>query len=354
MNFPRQDLRPSVALARDLVPLPLAIGLCTVMAAGFLIYRLANLQPAEEVGAVPNGPPQAAPAELVVPLLVEQRQNEPRAPSLMADTPPTAPELERPDPPSAPPTCSLPSYLPEPIQPPVDYIPTAPSNNTSGTPIVIDLSRDRRGLNSDNDPENFRGRQEPARAEQIRNRISTIPQGAIIAAVLETPLNSDRPGLARAIISQDVRGFDGTRVLIPRGSRLVGEFQIEVTPGLRRIPVIWNRLIRPDGVAINIASPGGDPLGGAGIGGRVNTHFGQRLLNAVFQSALSVGVNVLSRSPSNDGNAIFVGLPGTAQQAVVQLIPNTDRPPTVKVREGAEISVIVGRDLDFSGMPAVR
>ena len=54
--------------------------------------------------------------------------------------------------------------------------------------------------------------------------------GAVIAAVLETPLNSDRPGLARAVVSKDARSFDGTRVLIPRGSRLIGEFKADANP----------------------------------------------------------------------------------------------------------------------------
>ena len=189
---------------------------------------------------------------------------------------------------------------------------------------------------------------ETVRATQIRNRASIIPQGAIIAAVLETPLNSDRPGLARAIVSQDVRGFDGTRVLIPRGSRLIGEFKADQNPSLRRILVTWNRLIRPDGVAIRIGSPVSDPLGGAGVAGSVNTHFLARFTGAVLQSALAIGVNLASQPSSG----VFIGLP--AQQLGQQIVPNVNRAPTIKVREGAEIAVFVARDLDFGGTPPVR
>jgi type IV secretion system protein VirB10 len=78
-------------------------------------------------------------------------------------------------------------------------------------------------------------------------------------------------------------------VLIPRGSRLIGEFKADNMPGKRRVLVTWNRLIRPDGVAIRIASPATDALGGAGIAGAVNTHWMERFASAVLQSALTVG-----------------------------------------------------------------
>lgn len=191
------------------------------------------------------------------------------------------------------------------------------------------------------------------RATVLRNRASLVPQGVIIAAVLETPLNSDRPGMARALVSKDISGFDGSRVLIPRGSRLIGEFKADTSPGMRRILVNWVRLIRPDGVAIRIGSPSSDQMGGAGIPGKVNTHFFERFLGAVLQSSLMIGVNVASQIP-NDGSNIYVGLPTQVGQIGQDLVPETSRPPTVKVPAGAQIAIFVARDLDFGGTPAVR
>jgi type IV secretion system protein VirB10 len=195
---------------------------------------------------------------------------------------------------------------------------------------------------------------EAVRATIIKGRASIIPQGAIIDAVLETPLNSDRPGLARAIVSHDARGFDGTRVLIPRGSRLVGEFRASNAPGLSRVLVTWTRLIRPDGVAIRIGSPATDPLGGAGVAGSVNTHFLERFAGAALQSALAIGVNLASQAQANGTSAIYLGLPAQASQLGQQLVPNVNRPPTVKVREGTQVAILVARDLDFAGTPAVK
>jgi type IV secretion system protein VirB10 len=193
---------------------------------------------------------------------------------------------------------------------------------------------------------------EAIRATVIRNRSALVPQGTLIRAVLETPLNSSRPGLARAVVSRDALSFDGSRILIPRGSRLIGEFQADTGSDARRVLVTWTRLIRPDGVAIRIGSPAGDALGGAGIAGRVNTHFFERFANAVLQSALIVGVSLASQ-PAN-GNSVFVALPGQAATLGQQLLPNINPRVTIKVRQGTEISIFVARDLDFGGTPPVQ
>lgn len=191
-----------------------------------------------------------------------------------------------------------------------------------------------------------------ARASLIRNRPGIVAQGEILPATLETPVSTARPGPIRAIVSRDVRGFDGARVLIPRGSRLIGEYRADPAPGRRRVLATWTRLIRPDGVAIRIDSPAADALGGTGMPGRVETHFLARFANAALQSALQIGVNLASR-PNN--SAVIIGNTAPITGAMGQaIIPGADEPPTVLVRPGAAISVFVARDLDFTGVPVVR
>jgi type IV secretion system protein VirB10 len=182
-------------------------------------------------------------------------------------------------------------------------------------------------------------------ATRLSNPGFTVPQGAVIQAVLETALDSNRPGFARAIVSRDVRGFDGSRVLIPRGSRLFGEYKSDLAQGQRRAFVNWQLLTRPDGVQIRIESPAADPLGRAGIGGNVNTHFFQRFAGAILQSALDVGVGLASRSATN--GTVVLGLPGSTQNT--QINPNAGEiRPTLTIRNGTSVSVFVARDLDFS------
>lgn len=169
-------------------------------------------------------------------------------------------------------------------------------------------------------------------------------QGAILQAVLETALDSTRAGPARAIISRDVRSFDGTRVLIQRGSRLYGEYKADLSSGQNRALIQWQRLMRPDGAVIELDSPSADPLGRAGVKGKVNTHFFERFGGAILQSTLDLGVALATRNVTN--GTIVVGLPGSMPQ-ITATQPDQVK-PTLKVPQGAAVSVFVARDLDFT------
>lgn len=87
-----------------------------------------------------------------------------------------------------------------------------------------------------------------------------VPEGTLIPGILETAIVSDLPGQIRAIVSEDVYSFDGRRVLIPTGTRLIGEYQSEITQGQNRIFVIWTRMLRDDGVSVRLNSIGADSL----------------------------------------------------------------------------------------------
>ena len=185
-----------------------------------------------------------------------------------------------------------------------------------------------------------------ARAGQFANRGTTVVQGTLIPAVLETGLNSTSPGLARAMVTQDIRGFDGSRILIPRGSRVIGEYRSDTAAGQNRALVNWVRLIRPDGTTIAVGSPASDPVGRGGIKAQVNSHFFERFGNAILQSALDVGVNLARRRA---GDTVIVAVPGGSQQVSGQTDLSRSIPPTLKVRPGTSISIFVARDLDFTG-----
>lgn len=179
-----------------------------------------------------------------------------------------------------------------------------------------------------------------ARAGALRNPKFIVPQGAMISAVLETAINSDLPGFVRAIVSRDVTSFDGSRVLIPRGSRLVGQYRSEVALGQSRAFVIWTRLLRPDGVSVQLASPGTDPLGRAGLDGRVDRHYLQRFGPSLLTTAITAAL-----SGSNRSNQLVIG---TAQSAASSASAGDVIKPTVTVAQGTAIQVFVARDLDFS------
>ncbi len=180
-------------------------------------------------------------------------------------------------------------------------------------------------------------------AGRLLNPSRTIPQGTVIPAVLETALDSTRAGGVRALVQRDIAGFDGTRVLIPRGSRLYGQYEADLRSGQNRALVQWTRLIRPDGVTIALDSPSSDPLGRAGIRGKVDSKFLQRFGGALLQSVLDIGVG-LAVNEATDG--VIVALPGSTQN--VQVTDQQRIQPTLKVKHGTSVSVFVARDLDFS------
>jgi type IV secretion system protein VirB10 len=180
------------------------------------------------------------------------------------------------------------------------------------------------------------------RADKLVNPSQTVPQGTVIRAVLETALDSTRAGAVRALVQRDVWGFDGTQVLIPRGSRLYGEYEADLAAGQKRAAIKWTRLLRPDGVTIALDSPASDPLGRAGVKGKVDSKFFQRFGGALLQSVLDIGVGVATRQATK---GVVVALPGSTQN--LNLVDQNVR-PTLTVKQGTSVSVFVSRDLDFS------
>jgi type IV secretion system protein VirB10 len=187
--------------------------------------------------------------------------------------------------------------------------------------------------------------EERVSAGRLANPSMTVPKGTIVAAVLETALDSSRAGGVRAIVSRDVRSFDGSRVLIPRGSRLYGEYAADVSAGQNRAMIEWQRLLRPDGVTIDLDSPSADPLGRAGVRGKVDSNFFARFGGAILQSVLDIGVALATGAVSDD--AVIVNMPQSAQQAAGTALPPPPQ-PRLRVQQGTSVSVFVARDLDFS------
>lgn len=190
-------------------------------------------------------------------------------------------------------------------------------------------------------------------ASQLRDTHLIVPQGTVIPAILETGINSDLPGFVRAVVSRDVHGFDGTTVLIPRGSKLIGQYRSAVAAGYSRAFVVWSRLITPDAVSVDIGSPATDTVGRGGIDGESNSHFLERFGAAIMLSVLTAGLDAAVNSTAKEGTtAIVVGTPQQANSvAAIALQKYIDVPTTITVPQGAPVRVFVARDLDFSGVP---
>ena len=184
-----------------------------------------------------------------------------------------------------------------------------------------------------------------ARASAMTNPATTVTQGTLIPAVLETAIDTNVPGYVRAVVSQDVRSFDGTKVLVPRSSRLIGQYQSGMQNGQKRAYVIWTRLIRPDGASVNLASPAVGFDGTTGLAGKVSgAGFFQRFGSAMLLSV----VGGLGGLVSGGVAPVVLGASQSAASTAAQ--QDGQKGPTVRVRQGEPIRIFTARDLDFSGV----
>jgi len=238
---------------------------------------------------------------------------------------------------------STPMPLPPPVPQPNNVEPPPRSTDLgplSESPVVMDagvVQNNAQGKASSSANASFMG-----------NLSLVIAKGTLIRAVLETPVDSTRQGMARAIVARDVLSFDGRNVLMPRGSRLVGEFLADTASGQSRVLITWTELIRPDGAVIQLTSPSGDTLGRGGVAGKVNNHFFDRFGGAILQSVLAIGVTSASR---NNSNAVIIATPGLLGGVQGASQP-ADVKPSINVKAGETITVFVARQLDFSAVGA--
>ncbi|MBQ0707905.1 MULTISPECIES: type IV secretion system protein VirB10 [unclassified Ochrobactrum] len=202
-----------------------------------------------------------------------------------------------------------------------------------------------------------------AKATKIKRIDAVVPEGTLIPGILETAIVSDLPGQIRAITSENVYSFDGRRVLIPAGTRLIGEYQSDVMTGQTRIFVIWTRLLRDDGVSVRLNSIGSDSLGRSGLTGIVDKKWRERFGASIMLSVVGAGASYLmgygtnnTSSQSNDGAQQAEAL---ARQTIAQtfsqmantaLSDSLRIKPTISVHQGERIFIFVRQDLDFSAM----
>ena len=183
-------------------------------------------------------------------------------------------------------------------------------------------------------------------ARVLPTRRLLLPKGAFIDCTLETAIDSTLPGMTTCVTADDTFGADGTVVLLERGTKLIGETRGQVHQGEARVFVVWTEARTPSGVVVRLESPGTDPLGRSGLDGEVNRHFWQRFGAAALVSTVS-GL-VQSEVQSSSHGATLVLNPAASEDVLTEMLHSTVRiPPTVRVRNGASIQVLVARDVDF-------
>ncbi len=334
------DARARPAVGQPASPLALPLGIAGALALGVMTFSGLRSQTTD--GALPpaRSVPTANGLDQVPSLPAAPRPVAPAPPPMVLPPPPAPVAVPAAAPRKSPTTPALVVDLSTP--------PTAATAAAAEPPAAGGAATPER-LGADEAFANRVNRTTPdtAHASKLSSQDQVIPQGTVITGVLETAINSDLPGLVRAVVSRDVTGFDGSKVLIPRGSRLIGQYSNGVALGQSRAFVIWTRLLRADGVSIQLGSPTTDPLGTAGLGGKVNSHFLRRFGAATFLSVLNGAIDYASRGTSTQ---LYIGSSSSATQlAALALQKQIDIPPTIRIAQGTPVLVFVARDLDFTG-----
>lgn len=204
----------------------------------------------------------------------------------------------------------------------------------------------------DGDTDFVRNGAEPAevtQAQLIVNPSNTVVQGTMIQAVLETAIDSSLAGQVRAMVSEDVHAYDGSRILIPRGARLIGRYQSGLDIAQQRVTIAWDRIILPSNQTVEISAFGGDELGRSGTTGFVDSRFGTRFGSAALISLIGALPAVAAQNTEDEITSdvlegIGEDLQDSAQSVIGEYLSVS---PVIYVDQGARVTVMVDRDLEI-------
>jgi type IV secretion system protein VirB10 len=193
-----------------------------------------------------------------------------------------------------------------------------------------------------------------------------LARGTYIRCVLETRIVSDLPGFASCIVTEPVYSMNGNKLLIPKGSKVSGQYKQESLES-GRVGVVWERVLTTDGLDIGLVSPGVDGLGAAGHPGHIDRHWGSRITAAVLISLIGDAVQIVSDKHVSDSSRTTTTINGTTGTVATQTNPyqsqtaNTlqqlsrsalqeaaNRQATITINQGELINIYASRDIDFS------
>jgi type IV secretion system protein TrbI len=182
-----------------------------------------------------------------------------------------------------------------------------------------------------------------------------VQAGSVIPAALLTGIRSDLPGQVVGQITENVYDTPtGRYLLVPQGSKLIGTYDSQVSFGQSRVLLVWMRVIFPNGRSIVLErQTGADPEGYAGLEDQVDYHWGRLFMAAALSTLLGVGSELgASNTDSDVLRALRRGSSDSLNQAGQQVVRrNLNVQPTLTIRPGFQVRVIVNRDLVLAPYP---
>lgn len=194
------------------------------------------------------------------------------------------------------------------------------------------------------------------RAGFLGNRSLILAEGAKIDCAGDTAFDSTQAGISTCTVTKNVYSDDGRVVLIGRGSQINSEYRSNLAPGQTRVFILSARIRTPEGVTVEIDSPAADALGRMGVSGYVNNHWGERIGAAMLLGMTQDAIGYLAtRSGNSNGPVVFENTQQEGNDMASRVLDSTiNIPPTLTQNQGAEFTIVVARDLDFSPVYALE
>lgn len=255
--------------------------------------------------------------------------------------------------------------------------PEPPEQIAPSYPTAADVPYQMQGLGANGDSSKFDNRSDGAFVQEgdsektataeitvahhMHNKDKLLVQGTYLRCILETKIVSEVPGFTSCIVTEPVYSSTGKYMLLPKGSKVMGQYGSS-NPTSGRLGVIWDRIITPDGVDVNLKSPGVDNLGAAGHVGKFKSHWPSRLGSALMISMISDAFKYAASEYGPEGKTVTTSTSTVKnpyesetaetlrQLAINQLDRNNARPNTVTIEQGSLINIYTAKDIDFSSV----
>lgn len=234
------------------------------------------------------------------------------------------------------------SYMPSSLQSNIgQYLASQGGNNYS-------LQNDQSGK------EAFMNRNKENGGQYQWNSEFTLWKGTVIPAVLDTGINTDLPGMLKATVTTNVYSSNnGKYILVPQGSVLTGEYNSSVSYGQARIQIVWNTLIRPDGLEVNLGSMNGiDAYGFSGQKGFRTEHPFEYLkamgLIAMFSIIDTKAANTINAQGNTYAQNALSDAYSAGQKLNEKIVDRAlDIQPTIRIKSGTEVKLITNLTIEL-------